>query len=806
MTPLKVLIVDDNDDDRKLLRMIFQRHGCCEILEGRDGQEGLELARAHRPDLIVSDAMMPRMDGFEFMRSVKIDPQLKSVPFVFHSSVYTGSRDEELANRLGADAFIAKPIEPDRLWKEIEAILARPQGARAEEPDAAVTEESQYLREYSEVVSAKLEEKVRELEESLARQKLAEEALRERERFLQKVVENIPALLFVKDARELRYLLLNRAGEKLMGYGREEMAGHTDAEIFPDGHGALMMEQDRAVIGSGRMVEIKEETVFAKDGREVVLHTRKIPVVDALGQPQYLLGISEDITERRRSEEELLKLSSAIEQSPVAVVITDAAGTIEFVNPKFTELTGYPREEALGKNPRLLAAVESTDPEQGSLWDTIDSGQVWHGEVSTRRKSGDFNWQYATVSPVKNRQGVTTHHIAVLEDITEMKKLEMQLRHAQKMEAVGTLAAGIAHDFNNILTAIIGFANIMEMKMPKDNPLSGNVTQILSAAERAANLTRSLLAFGRAQPMQTRHLDLNEIVVGLTNMLRRLLREDVELCMELCPGKLPIVADGGQIEQVLLNLATNARDAMACAGAITIVTEVVELGPEFLQAQGYGRAGTYALLRFSDSGKGMEDGVLQRIFEPFFTTKEVGKGTGLGLSICYSIIKQHGGYISCQSRPGEGTSFLIHLPLTEEVAEPVELPDESVVARGTETILIAEDDLMVRELTVHILTDFGYRVIEAADGEQAVALFREHMNEIDLLLLDAIMPKKNGWDTFQEMKALRPGARALLVSGYQADRVITADLAAEGAYFLAKPAAPRELLKKVREVLDARAS
>ena len=398
--------------------------------------------------------------------------------------------------------------------------------------------------------------------------------------------------------------------------------------------------------------------------------------------------------------------------------------------------------------------------------------------------------------------GVPQYLLGISEDITEVKKLEEQLRHAQKMEAVGTLAAGIAHDFNNILTAIIGFGSILDMKMAEDDPLHVNVTQILAAGERAANLTHSLLAFGRSQPVETRLVDLNEVVTGVSRMLRRLLREDVEMAVRLFPEPLPVLADAGQIEQVLLNLTTNARDAMGKNGAIAVATELVELEGEFRTAHGYGRPGSYALLRFTDNGQGMDEQTVQRIFEPFFTTKEVGKGTGLGLSICYSIVKQHGGYLSCSSTPGRGTTFSIHLPLSDEAAARPE-PAQAVPGRcGTETILVAEDDPVVRALTVSVLTEFGYRVLQAQDGEEAVARFRELGGEIALCLLDVIMPKKGGWEAYQEIKEIDPLARALMMSGYQADRTLSQSLSREGAGFLSKPVAPRELLKKVRELLD----
>lgn len=802
---MKVLIVDDNANDRKLLRLNLEKHGCGTVIEARDGLEGLDMAKAQRPDLIISDALMPGLDGFEFLRAVKTDEALAAIPFVFHSSVYTGSRDEELASRLGAEAFITKPKEPEEFWEEIHAILEKlAAGTKKPLPSEPMEEEQEYLRAYSNVVAAKLEVKVRELEESLARRYEVEVALRKSERFLNNIIENIPDMIFVKDARELRFIRVNKAGEELLGFSREELMGKGDHDFFPPQEAAFFTGKDREVIDSGRSVDIPEETIRTRHNGTRILHTKKIPIPDEMGATHYLLGISEDITERKRAEEELLKLSSAIEQSPVSVVITDAKGNIEFVNPKFTEITGYEREEALGLNPRILKSGETPPEEYRKLWDTLSSGNVWHGEFHNKKKNGELFWEFATISPVKDRQGVITHYIAIKEDITNRKRLEEQLRHSQKMEAVGTLAGGVAHDFNNMLTAIIGFGSILDMKMAQDDPLRPNVAHILTAADRAANLTRSLLTFSRPQPVDTRQMDLNDIVNGIEKMLHRLIREDIEVRMDLFPGRLPVRVDVGQIEQVLLNLATNARDAIPGVGTITISTELTELDEEFNRTHGYGIPGRYAMIAFADTGAGMDENTRERIFEPFFTTKEVGKGTGLGLSICYGIVKQHGGYIICSSEPGLRTTFRIYLPLSIGERETAEHPEPSSPRGGTETILLAEDDATVRELTRQVLEEFGYRVIEAANGVDAVSTFTDRVDEIQLLLCDLIMPKMNGREVLDEVRKLSPDIRSLFVSGYAADTLRQKGLMEEGMIVAMKPISPLELLRKVREVLDTK--
>ncbi|RQW77497.1 MAG: response regulator [Geobacter sp.] len=379
--------------------------------------------------------------------------------------------------------------------------------------------------------------------------------------------------------------------------------------------------------------------------------------------------------------------------------------------------------------------------------------------------------------------------------------MEAQLIHAQKMESVGTLAGGVAHDFNNILTVIIGNGSIIEMKMAPNDPLTNNVQQILAAANRAAGLTQSLLAFSRKTPIEPRPVNLNDILNKVERLLTRLLREDIEYKSALTGEELTIMADTSQMEQVVMNLATNARDAMPKGGLLRISTAVVELDQAFISVYGYGTPGRYAALSCSDNGAGMDRETVQRVFEPFFTTKEVGKGTGLGLAIVYGIIKQHNGYINCYSEPGKGTTFRIYLPLMEPA--PIEEPiiPEGTAKGGSETILVAEDDDAARKLARQILETYGYMVIEAVDGEDAVAKFIEHQKRIDLAILDVIMPKKNGKAACDEILKLRPGLKCIFTSGYAADILDEQDK--KDLNFIPKPIIPNMLLKKIREILDS---
>ena len=389
------------------------------------------------------------------------------------------------------------------------------------------------------------------------------------------------------------------------------------------------------------------------------------------------------------------------------------------------------------------------------------------------------------------------------QNISEQRKLQQQLLQAQKMEAVGQLAGGVAHDFNNILTAIMGYGSLLQMKINGDSCLNDYVKQILDGADRAAEVTKSLLAFSRKQIINPRPVDLNDVVRGIEKLLSRLIGEDIEITTTLSSKEVVSMVDTGQIEQVLMNLTTNARDAMPNGGRLFLQTEVVELDDISVQSYGYGEPGIYAVLSVSDTGIGINQEVKEKIFEPFFTTKETGKGTGLGLAMVYGIIKQHGGYINVYSEPSNGTTFKIYLPAIQPKEDILHSSlDETLPRRGTETILVAEDDEQLRQLSEMILTQNGYTVISAKDGEDAINKFIDHKNEIQLVIIDVIMPKKSGKEAYDGIKAVSPSIKVLFSSGYTGDRIDSYILGREDCSFINKPVSPKDLLKKVRELLD----
>lgn len=386
----------------------------------------------------------------------------------------------------------------------------------------------------------------------------------------------------------------------------------------------------------------------------------------------------------------------------------------------------------------------------------------------------------------------------------EKEHLASQLQHAQKMEAIGQLAGGVAHDFNNILCAIIGFGALLEMSMPKTDPSRHHLEQILSAADRATSLVQGLLAFSRKQIINPKAVDLNDVVRNIEKMITRLISEDIELSIRLSEKKLYVFVDTGQIDQVLLNLVTNARDAMPHGGKLIIETDETLPNSEIEGIADILPGTHFALLSISDTGTGIKHETQEKIFEPFFTTKEVGKGTGLGLSMAYGIVRQHNGHITLSSEIGKGTSFRIYLPLASYESLPSHLVESPVTpVSGTETLLVVEDNQEVRNLNRLVLETFGYRVIEAVDGEEAVARFREHHDEIDMIVMDVVMPKLNGRQAYVEICKIRPQVKVLFMSGYAPDFIESKGIATEGFTFINKPVAPMDLLKTIREILDS---
>ncbi len=612
--------------------------------------------------------------------------------------------------------------------------------------------------------------------------------------------------LLVEDA-DGRAIEWNRPFLDLWGLQEGSLAPG-DEGLIQDGILAQIKDAPRYQTRTADHREAREtssfETVERWDGCVYERHSTPCRLAD--GRPGRIWRFR-DVSARARADQFVMRLSAAVEQSPVIIVITDTVGNMEYVNQRFTAVTGYALDEALGQNPRILSSGLTSPKVFEKMWSAITTGSVWTGEFHNRKKNGELFWERATIAPLRDADGVITHYLGLKEDITVQKHLEHQLRHSQKLEAVGLLAGGVAHDLNNILQVINGYSTLMQFSQKPDDPHRESLAEILKAAERAAGLTHSLLAFSRKQVMNPKTLDLNGIVSHMEKFLRRIIGEDVHLKVTLDPEALKVFVDQGQVEQILLNLANNARDDMPRGGTLTLSTSRFRMDEAFIASHGFGQAGPYARLQVTDTGEGMDMATLKRIFDPFFTTRELGRGTGLGLAAVFGIVKQHSGYITADSAEGCGTTFNVYLPTVySKTALAGEASTPGLPVRGTETILVAEDDPAVRGMLELVLRNYGYKVLPACDGQEAVDLYRANASAIGLILMDIIMPRKGGRQAFEEIRLEHPGVNVLFISGYTADFIKDRGDLDQDMELLMKPVQPVNLLRKVREMLDRRPS
>ena len=508
-------------------------------------------------------------------------------------------------------------------------------------------------------------------------------------------------------------------------------------------------------------------------------------------------AVHRELDERRRSE---ARYHDLFENASDLITTLDLEGRLTAVNAAFVKATGYSRRELIGKPLAELVPTDQRDSLTNARNGQLDDPEMTMYESELLSRDGRLI-QIEVSSRLVFEQGHLVGSEAICRDITERLQLEGQLRQAQRLEAVGTLAGGVAHDFNNLLTVISGYTETIRERGDRGSEFE--LSQVAAAAERAAVLTRQLLAFSRRQVLQPRVLQLNDIVEGIAPMLSRLIGEDVELSTSLEPELGHVLADPTQLEQIVVNLAVNARDAMPTGGRLTIQTTNVELNDEHVAHHGECSAGPHVLLAVSDTGEGMDAATLEHMFEPFFTTKPVGTGTGLGLATVYGIVKQSGGNVSAYSEPSRGTTFKIYLPVTDALMTPAVSRPVAVSATGTETILLAEDHESLRRLTEDFLEERGYAVIAARSADEAVAIAAENSRRIDLLLTDVVMPNLSGPEVAQRVSELVPGIKILYMSGYADDIVLRSGTLSAGDAFLAKPFNTQDLAAKVRETLDA---
>jgi two-component system, cell cycle sensor histidine kinase and response regulator CckA len=637
--------------------------------------------------------------------------------------------------------------------------------------------------------------------------KQVEETLRRQKTELQVLFDLTPAMIAFKDTRN-GILRVNKRYSDAFGKPVEEIEGKSVLELHPEG-AANYYAADLEVVRSGVPKLGIVETMLGRNGEEIWLQTDKVPVRDNDGKIIGIVVMLQDISGRLRSEQELRLLNSAVLQSKESILITDAeldlpGPRIVFVNPAFTEMTGYTAEEALGKTPRMLQGPRTDKSLLHRLRRSLERGETFEGEAVNYRKDGkefDLQWQ---VAPIRDVTGKIAHFVAIQRDITARKRLEAQLFQSQKMETVGKLAGGVAHEFNSIMTAISGQSELLLTDLPPGSALAKSATEISKAAVRAATLTRQLLAYGRKQFLKLEILDLNAVILSMEGMVRHLMGGDVDTQIVPALDLYAIKADAGQIEQVVMNMAINARDAMPNGGKLTLETANVLFEQESVGRYPELPPGNYVMLAITDTGTEMSAEVKARAFEPFFSTKGVGQGTGLGLSTCYGIIKQSGGHISVYSELARGATFKIYLPQVAQQARiPIQRLDSPGLPRGTETILLVEDDPALLEMAATLLRRLGYTVLAAGNGIEALSLRqRRGVGHIDLLFTDVVMPHMSGKELSERVKALYPHTRILFTSAYTENAIIHQGVLDKSLALLQKPFTPSALAQKLREVLD----
>ena len=591
---------------------------------------------------------------------------------------------------------------------------------------------------------------------------------------------------------------------ELTGYPRADFLGKRLWEIgaFKDAGAA---RDSFAELLAREYVRYDDLPLKSRDGRKVeVEFVSNVYLVD--GRRVIQCNIR-DLTERRRAEADIRLRDRAIQAVTQGILITDAAQDdqpIIYASPGFERLSGYTAAEVLGRNCRFMQGRDTDPAAVAKLREAVRAGRACSVELLNVRKDGTTFWNLLALSPVLDADGRVANFIGVQTDVTERRRLQAQFLQAQKMEAVGRLAGGIAHDFNNVLSVILSYAELIAADLKPDEPLRADIEEIQTAGARAMELTRQLLAFSRQQVLETKVLDLSQVLAKMEKLLDRLLGADITLTMLPSSGLGSVKADPSQIEQVVMNLAVNARDAMPRGGELTIETKNVDLDDEYATTHHDVRPGAYVMLAVTDTGVGMDQKTQARIFEPFFTTKELGKGTGLGLATVFGIVKQSGGHIWVYSEPDHGTTFKVYFPRVRGAADsrPAEAPPTES-GRVSETILLVEDDDQVRVITQNILRRRGYVVLVASNGGEALLACEKHGAKIHLLLTDVVLPRMSGRQLAERLAPMRPEMRVLFMSGYTDDAILQHGVLDSGVAFLQKPLTPMALTRKVREVLDA---
>jgi two-component system, cell cycle sensor histidine kinase and response regulator CckA len=747
----RILVVEDERIVGEDIRLMLEDLGYEIVGVVSTGEEAVQKAEEMKPDLALMDIVLAgEIDGIEAAKQMRAVWNVPVIYLTAYSSQCTQNRTQE-TDPFG---YLVKPFKRSDLRCAIETAL--------------------YKHDM-------------------------EMRLRKSEQKFRLLYENVPSAYQSLDDRGL-LLEVNEAWLDLFGYSREEVInksfGDFLAPTYRGGSCGGILARD----SEGRLQGVELEMV-KKDGAPVTVLLDGIVVGDGDGKFKSH-HILHNVTERNKSQAEQKWLATAVEQSAEAIVIADKDGNTQYVNPAFERISGYSRREIVGKKLSPLAGSDYNEALQRQLWKTITRGEVWNGRLESKKKDGTVYFEDTTIAPVRDARGDIANFVAVKRDVTREVLLEKELLHAQKMEAVGTLAGGIAHDFNNLLTVVLGYSEYLLMDGDIGESARGDLSKLNQAAQKGAELVQSLLTFSRKVEPKLSPTNLNHQVEQVKNLLERTLPKKINISVSLEKGLDIIHADSSQVQQVLMNLAVNAKDAMPNGGKLTIQTANAVIDEEFCRSHLGAKCGRYAMVSVSDTGHGMDKQILGHIFEPFYTTKGMGRGTGLGLAMTYGIVKQHAGYIECESVVGAGTTFRVYLPVPDADAPDEDIQEKPALPGGPETVLLVDDEDSIRDLVQKVLVRAGYSVLTASNGQEALELYKRESGRISLVILDLVMPEMSGAQCLEELVRIDPNARALIASGSSPDRFTTEGLEQLAKGFVWKPYNISQLLHAVRRALE----
>ncbi len=737
-----ILTIDDESAIRRSFKNYLEDLDY-DVIEAENGKEGLERFEKEKPDLVLVDLRMPEVDGMAVLEKVVKDSPDTPIIVVSGTGVIA---DVIEALQRGAWDYILKPVEDmSVLQYAVEKALER----------SMLLYENRLYREH-------LEE---EVIKQTGKLKTASDALRESEEKYRDLVQNANSIILKTDGSG-NITFFNEFAQTFFGYQEHELMGKNIIGTIVEPSGDTLKNFNSVV----NEIKNSQKDYYAgseynnicKDGKKVWVSWTYKPLFDTEGNIVEVLSVGNDVTERKKTEEERLRLAVIVEQTDETVMIFDVDGKIDYVNPAMMHLTGFSREELIGKNVGDLNGNIKMTEEVRRI---INSGKVWQGHVSIGVKDGSSCEMDVRISPVKGNQGNIVSFVSVGRDITKELMLEEQLRQTQKLEAIGTLAGGIAHDFNNILSAVIGFTELSLIEVNEENSAYNSMGEVLKAGYRARDLVKQILTFSRQSEQETGPLKISPIAKEALKLLRASLPTTIEMREDIMSNSI-VIADPTQIHQVIMNLCVNAGHAMQPRGGVLDVSLLdVDLDDASLSSQTGIVPGRYVCMKISDTGCGISSEIQKRIFEPFFTTKEKNVGTGMGLSVVHGIVSSYGGEILVSSEPGKGTVFTIYLPASEETeASGVEKP--GLLRTGTEKILFIDDEQIIVDMTSMMLEKLGYDVIGKSRSVEALEYFKEHSDNIDLVITDMTMPQMTGLVLAREIKKIRPSVPILLCTGF----------------------------------------